>query len=663
MGTILIDKLLHTTVKRKASDLHLAVGQPPVLRMDGRLKRLETKVLEPEDTAALMKSIAPERCQQELQEVGGSDFGFAFGDLARFRVSIFKQKGHVGIVLRQIPNKLSNFEELGTPPVLKDLIMRPRGLILVTGPTGSGKTTTLAAMIDYLNQNVDHHIITIEDPIEFITSTRSHGQPAGDRRRRADLRRGHSPGVAAGPGRDSGGRNARPGNDRGGHHRRGNGAHRLRHPAHHGAQGTVNRIIDVFPTNQQEQIRTQLSTSVIGIVSQSLLPKIGGGRVAAYEMLVFTPAIANLIRENKTFRITSAIQTGQKLGMQLLDDHMFRLWRQGLVEKKEILFRANNPDDLALRIASAERGIFEDEEARGRRKKDRERTFSARTAPTAPAATATAGLSSGERQPWHCGGSDRSWWTSASSPRSAGGAAGGAAAAARRVVRADRHRHGAGDRRAVGPGAGRADGHAGDQPGRRGGAARGAGLHHRADGPALPHRARQLQGQHADDRHVRSAEAVDHRRAAELPGLRHAGRGGHGEGRAAGPGALLRGRRRERGDADRRHGAGRRAGGGGRGHGEGRRAGPDQRRGPGRQRPGPQALEHGAACWPSRTRPATCTSSRSRTSSRSASAPTACSTRWCRRRGTWPSPSPPASRSWPTWTSPSGGCRRTAASA
>ena len=129
-----------------------------------------------------------------------------------------------------------------------------------------------------------------------------------------------------------------------------------------GAQGTVNRIIDVFPTNQQEQIRTQLSTSVIGILSQALLPKIGGGRVAAYEMLVVTPAIANLIRENKTFRITSAIQTGQKLGMQLLDDHMFKLWRQGLVEKKEILFRANNPDDLAMRIARAERGIFEDEE-------------------------------------------------------------------------------------------------------------------------------------------------------------------------------------------------------------------------------------------------------------------------------------------------------------
>jgi len=129
-----------------------------------------------------------------------------------------------------------------------------------------------------------------------------------------------------------------------------------------GAQGTINRVIDVFPTNQQEQIRTQLSTSVIGILSQALLPKIGGGRVAAYEMLVVTSAIANLIRENKTFRVTSAIQTGQRQGMQLLDDNLFRLWRQGLVEKKEVLFRANNVDDLATRIARAEKGIFEDDD-------------------------------------------------------------------------------------------------------------------------------------------------------------------------------------------------------------------------------------------------------------------------------------------------------------
>ena len=207
--------------------------------------------------------------------------------------------------------------------------MRPRGLVLVTGPTGSGKTTTLAAMIDYINDNFDHHIITIEDPIEFYHYAQEvDGQPARDRRRRAQLRRGHPPRAASRPRRDPGRRNARPGDDRGGHHRGRNRPPRLRHPAHHRRPGHGQPHHRRLPTNQQEQIRTQLSVAIIGILSQALLPKIGGGRVAAYEMLVVTPAIANLIRENKTFRITSAIQTGQKLGMQLLDDHLFRSGRR-----------------------------------------------------------------------------------------------------------------------------------------------------------------------------------------------------------------------------------------------------------------------------------------------------------------------------------------------
>jgi twitching motility protein PilT len=148
MATILIDKLLAACVKQGASDIHIAVGQPPVFRLHGRMRRLETKVLEPEDTQALMKSITPDRCQQELQEQGGSDFGFAFGDQARFRVSIFKQRGNVGMVLRQIPNEKLSFEQLGTPKAIPELCMRPRGLFLVTGPTGSGKSTTLASMVD-----------------------------------------------------------------------------------------------------------------------------------------------------------------------------------------------------------------------------------------------------------------------------------------------------------------------------------------------------------------------------------------------------------------------------------------------------------------------------------------------------------------------------------
>ncbi len=368
MATILIDKLLQTVVNRNASDLHIAVGQPPVLRLHGRLVKLETKVLEPEDTVALMKSISPERCQQELQEQGGSDFGFAFGDQARFRVSIFKQKGYVGMVLRQIPLEMLTFEDLGTPPVLSKLILRPRGLVIVTGPTGSGKTTTLAAAIDYLNENVDHHIITIEDPIEFYhthkKSTINQREVGVDVPSFAEaIRRAlrQDPDVIlVGEMRDLETIEAAITAAETGHVVFG-----TLHTT--GAQGTINRIIDVFPTNQQEQIRTQLSVAVIGILSQALLPRKTGGRVAAYEMLVVTPAIANLIRENKTFRINSAIQTGHKLGMQLLDDHMFKLWEQGVVEEEDIIVKAVNPDELSAKIARAKRSLFEDEEdAQGR---------------------------------------------------------------------------------------------------------------------------------------------------------------------------------------------------------------------------------------------------------------------------------------------------------
>ena len=358
MGTILIDKLLETVVVRGASDLHLAVGQPPVLRLHGRLVRLETKSLEPSDTVALMKSITPGRCQQELQERGGSDFGFAFGDKARFRVSIFKQKGNTGLVLRQIPNDLLSMEQLGTPPVMKELIQRPRGMILVTGPTGSGKSTTLAACIDWLNTNIDHHIITIEDPIEFYhhhkKSTVNQREVGVDVMSFADAIRAalrQDPDVIlVGEMRDLETIEAAITAAETGHVVFG-----TLHTT--GAQGTVNRIIDVFPTNQQEQIRTQLSTSIIGILSQQLLPRIQGGRIAAYEMLVVTPAIANLIRENKTFRINSSIQTGHKLGMQLLDDHLFRLWKDQVVTKLDALIKANMPDQLADKMRRWESGL------------------------------------------------------------------------------------------------------------------------------------------------------------------------------------------------------------------------------------------------------------------------------------------------------------------
>jgi len=363
MSTIQIDKLLQTVVNNKASDLHITTGQPPVIRSGGRMLKLETKTLEPDDTVSLMKSITPERNQQELQEKGGTDFGFAFGEQARFRVAVFKQRGHVGLVLRRIPNEFLSFEVLGLPPVIADLITRPRGLFLVTGPTGSGKTTSLASMINHINDTEDRHIITLEDPIEYYhqhkKSTICQREVGVDVPTFAEglrrARRMDPDVILVGEMRDletiqSAITAAETG-------------HLVFGTLHtSGAEGTVNRIIDAFPTNQQEQVRVQLSTAIIGVLSQSLVPKKAGRVVAAYEMLVVTPAIANLIRENKTYRIPSSIQTGKKFGMQLMDDALFNLWKNGICEEKECLVRAVNPGELRMKITKAKQGIFDEEE-------------------------------------------------------------------------------------------------------------------------------------------------------------------------------------------------------------------------------------------------------------------------------------------------------------
>ncbi len=363
MASVLIDKLLQAAVKQGASDIHIVVGQPPVFRLHGRMRKLETKVLEPEDSMALMKSIAPDRCQRELQESGSSDFGFAFGDLARFRVSIFKQRGNISMVLRQIPNDKLTPEQLGLAQSVVEMVQRPRGLVLVTGPTGSGKSTTLASLINFLNETHDHHIITIEDPIEFyhdhIKSTINQREVGVDVPSFAEaIRRAlrQDPDVIlVGELRDLETISAAISAAETGHMVFG-----TLHT--NSAQGTVNRIIDAFPGNLQDQIRTQLSTSLVGVVAQTLLPRIGGGRVAAYEVLIVTPGIANLIRENKTFRINSAIQTGAKFGMNLLDDTLFNLWRDGICTIEDVLSKSHRPDDLAKRIVNARRGITDDNE-------------------------------------------------------------------------------------------------------------------------------------------------------------------------------------------------------------------------------------------------------------------------------------------------------------
>jgi twitching motility protein PilT len=358
-----MDKLLQTVINTGASDLHIAVGQPPVIRLHGRMRKLETKVLEPEDTVSLMKQIAPERCQQSLQEVGGADFGFAFGTQARFRVSLFKQKGCVGLVLRIIPNKILTVEQLGLPWPCTELVQRPRGLFLVTGPTGSGKSTTLASLVNFLNENFDHHIITIEDPIEFYhqhkRSTINQREvgvdvPSFSAALRAALRQDPDV-ILVGEMRDLETIEAAITAAETGHV-----VFATLHT--NSADGTINRIIDVFPTTQQEQIRTQLASSIIGVLCQQLIPKIGGGRIAAHEMLVVTPAIANLIRENKIFRIPSAIQTGAKFGMILLDDSLYNHWKNRKITKEDALAKANRPDDLAKRIERAERAMMEGQE-------------------------------------------------------------------------------------------------------------------------------------------------------------------------------------------------------------------------------------------------------------------------------------------------------------
>lgn len=361
MATVNMDRLLHACVTQGASDIHLVVGRAPVLRIDGRLRSLETKVLEPDDTVALMKSITPDRNQQELQEEGGTDFGFAFGDEGRFRVSVFRQKGNISLVLRLIPSKIMTFEEIGLPKITAALCRRPRGLFLVTGTTGSGKTTTLATMVNYINENFDRHIITVEDPIEYyhthkksIINQREVGVdvPSFGEALRRVLRMDPDV-ILVGELRDletieAGIRAAETG-------------HLVFSTVHTtSAAGTITRIIDIFPVNQQEQIRIQLSSNLIAVLSQALCPlATGRGRVAAYEFMVVTPAIANLIRENKTYRIDSSIQTGKKLGMQLLDEHLWQLYDSGKITLEQMLDNSRQPgalQDKAVAKMSATKG-------------------------------------------------------------------------------------------------------------------------------------------------------------------------------------------------------------------------------------------------------------------------------------------------------------------
>lgn len=347
-----LNKLLELVVKHNASDLHLTVGRPPILRVDGTLESLELKELNANDTENYAKAITSEEQLRKVQEFGGTDFGFGFSNVARFRVSVYKQKGCYGLALRMLPNKLLTFSEIGLPPVVKEIICKPRGLILITGPTGCGKTTTLACLIDIINKERPCHILTIEDPIEYF-----HGHKQGVITQREigvdvttfseALIRGlrQDPDVIlVGEMRDLSTMQAAIVAAETGH---------LVFATTHttGAARTVDRIIDAFPPNQQEQIRMQLSTSLVAVISQILLPKAGGsGRIAAFEVMLSTASIQNLIRENKTFRIPSDIQTGARYGMVTLDGFLVDLYNKGEITYELLISKCSDPEGVMTKI-------------------------------------------------------------------------------------------------------------------------------------------------------------------------------------------------------------------------------------------------------------------------------------------------------------------------
>ena len=349
--------LLQLVVSEGASDLHVRVGTPPTIRVHGILHRVEGPALKTEDSEELMRSMTSEEQIQQVRERGGADFAFAFGDAARFRVSVFKEKGNFGMVLRQIPSKLLTMEQIGIPPSAKELLYKPRGMVLVTGPTGSGKTTTLASMLNLVNEERDEvHLITIEDPIEYyhkhkkaLVTQREVGVDVpnfGEALRRA-LRQDPDM-ILVGEMRDLETIEAAITAAETGH---------LVFGTLHttGAAKTIDRITNAFPTNQQEMVRIQLSTVLQAVISQLLIPRVDKpGRVAVFEIMINTPSIAALIRDNKTFRIQSDIQTGAKYGMVTLDSFLLEKYQQGMISREEVITKSQDPTTIQAKLQELE---------------------------------------------------------------------------------------------------------------------------------------------------------------------------------------------------------------------------------------------------------------------------------------------------------------------
>lgn len=345
-----VTHILNEAVRKNASDIHISVARPVTFRIDGKLVSLDDHQLTPQDTEKFARSIASEHHLSQIERVGGVDFGFNLERGLRFRVSVFKQRGSFGVVLRLLPRTFYSFDQIGIPDKVVQLLNRPRGLILVTGPTGSGKTTTLASMINYINENrTDAHVITIEDPIEYfhdhkkaIVTQREVGidVPSFSEALIKSLRQDPDV-ILIGEMRDLATMEAAITAAETGH---------LVFATLHttGAARTVDRIIDVFPSHQQPQIRIQLASTIVAVISQALIPRIDmPGRVAAFEIMISTPAIANLIREGKTHQIISELQTGAKYGTRTLDSHLLELYSKGVISYEDALSKSYDPGQFA----------------------------------------------------------------------------------------------------------------------------------------------------------------------------------------------------------------------------------------------------------------------------------------------------------------------------
>ena len=345
------NELVYRASETGASDFHLTVGMPPIYRIDGDLVDATDTPLEEEDVAGVVRILANDAQQEELKREGQSDFAVTYDGKIRMRCNAFYQQGHTALALRLLPLKIPTMKSLDLSPIFAEQAEKPRGLVLLTGPTGSGKSSTLAAMLDHINHKSRRHIITLEDPIEFlytpdkcIINQREVGDDTGSFAAglRAALRQDPDV-ILVGEMRDLETISTAITAAETGH---------LVFATLHtkGAANTIDRIVDVFPSEQQEQVRIQLADVLECVVAKALLPKIGGGRVAAYEILVATPAVRSLIRQNKSFQITSAMQTGKRQGMQLLDDALADLVRSGMVTLENAMAVANDPVAMRSQI-------------------------------------------------------------------------------------------------------------------------------------------------------------------------------------------------------------------------------------------------------------------------------------------------------------------------